>query len=340
MGKSFLKFMRGEKSLAIIKHPKEFALFALAAYRARRTDALNDMGLESGEAMIGDYQSCGLTRQEYRTALKNLKKWNFLTTKATNKGTIAKLINSDIFDINIDEDNQQPNQRPTSSQPTANQQPTTNKKEEEYKERNNDEEVALPPSASPAGADGASLSEKSIISLYHKILPELPAVQFISDSLKVTIRERIKEDPQRQTLEWWQWYFQGISECDYLMGRVKNWKASFVWLTDSEKMTRVLNGQYLNHSKQQAAVDAFLNRHQEDQAVEPETKVEPVSFSEEDTSLFHPDGTVNFAASRVKIFNKRGKANAGNNGPGDPAGHPEVSGPDQHSDVEAGRATI
>lgn len=124
---TFVKYNRSDESLEILKHPNEFALLGLISYRAKRTNSLSTLGLEVGEALIGDYKSCGLTEQKYRTAKKNLEKWGIITTKATNKGTIAKLINSDIFNINSELPNDQTNERVTDNQRTGNGQVTTNK---------------------------------------------------------------------------------------------------------------------------------------------------------------------------------------------------------------------
>lgn len=42
----------------------------------------------------------GLSEREYRSAITNLVKWGYITTTTTNKGTIAMLCNSDVYDIN------------------------------------------------------------------------------------------------------------------------------------------------------------------------------------------------------------------------------------------------
>jgi hypothetical protein len=97
---SFIKMMRSRKTNELIKDRNAFALLAQIALRAKRTNDFSVHGLEIGEALIGDYKSIGLTEQKYRTAKAKLKTWGFITTKATNKGTIAKLINSEVLDIN------------------------------------------------------------------------------------------------------------------------------------------------------------------------------------------------------------------------------------------------
>lgn len=122
----FIKFLRTPESFDILKNPNALSLLALIALRARRTSSII-YGLEPGEALIGDYKSCGLTEQKYRTAKKNLEKWEIITTRATNKGTIAKLINTDVFDVNSEPDNGQVNETITTDQRTGNDRVTTNK---------------------------------------------------------------------------------------------------------------------------------------------------------------------------------------------------------------------
>lgn len=119
----FIKFMRTQDALDLMTgHHKEFILLSIIATRTRYSGSkCND--LERGQCVIGDYSSMGFSRQSYRTALKNLEKWNFLTTKPTTRGTVITLVNTDVFDpLDSDLTN-----KPTNGQPTANQQLTTNK---------------------------------------------------------------------------------------------------------------------------------------------------------------------------------------------------------------------
>ena len=119
MAKSFYKIVRSQETLDLLKYPYEFTLFALIAYRARRKNGSNINNLEVGEALMGDYENHGATEQRYRTAKNNLERWGFITNKATNKGTIIKIINTDIFNINEDHTNEQTNEPSTSHQRTT-----------------------------------------------------------------------------------------------------------------------------------------------------------------------------------------------------------------------------
>jgi hypothetical protein len=141
----WFKAMRGETPRELRrKNPNAYALAAVIADRARWTDGFNADGLALGEALLGDFEEYGMTRQQYRTALALLCKNNFATTRITNKGTIAKLIDTRLFDpLNL-ASNQQSNQQPTTAQPTANQPATTNeegKKAKKGEERPKSQEL-------------------------------------------------------------------------------------------------------------------------------------------------------------------------------------------------------
>jgi hypothetical protein len=125
--KSWFKAVRSADALELIRaNPNAYTLAAVIAYRARYRKGFDADGLGLGDAMLGDYENCGMTRQQHRTALAQLVKWKFATAKATNKGTIARLIDTRLFEIIPLEDNHQSNHRPTTEQPTANHQATTN----------------------------------------------------------------------------------------------------------------------------------------------------------------------------------------------------------------------
>ena len=53
--------------------------------------------------------------------------WSLATFKSTNKGTVAKIINTGIFDINIDGSDRQNDNQATNKRPSSDKQTTTNK---------------------------------------------------------------------------------------------------------------------------------------------------------------------------------------------------------------------
>lgn len=143
-GPPYIKLMRSEIVVQLLRDPNAFVLATVIAYRARRTDSFNVHGLDVGEALIGDHASYGLTRQQYRGAMQRLKKWQIATFRSTNKGTIAKLADSSVYDINVEMDNQQANQPATIEQPSSNQQ-TTTIKNGRMKEWKNESCCGIPP---------------------------------------------------------------------------------------------------------------------------------------------------------------------------------------------------
>jgi hypothetical protein len=198
--------------------PNAFLLLFQIAWRAKRTNGFNAHGLKVGQAMVGDYKSIGLTEQKYRTAKGLLEKGGFATFKGTNKGTIASIINSRVFDIN-EECEQRPKQR------TNNEQTTTIKKEK--KEKNT--HTACPYDA--------------IVDLFNTMLPELPSVNIVSDERKKTIRARWMTSDKTQTLDWWKSFFSHIGRSDFLMGRAKDsFRASFDWVMKKSNFIKIIEG--------------------------------------------------------------------------------------------------
>jgi hypothetical protein len=125
---SFIMCNRNEILVSEIlnKNSNAFILLYFIAMRAWRGPGRSPRDCDMGEALIGDYSKMGMTQQNYRTAKKHLEKMGFITTRSTTKGTIAKLMNTELFDPNFDFSNDQINGQLTSKQRTANGQATTN----------------------------------------------------------------------------------------------------------------------------------------------------------------------------------------------------------------------
>jgi len=133
MNHGFIKLNRSPETLELLDDPNAFVLLTVIALRARRTDEFNIHNLQSGEALIGDYKKYGLTRQQYRTAMKRLGQWRFAAFKPTTNGTVATLLDQRIYDINLACEQPAGNHQITNDPPTANHRPTTNKNEKKEK---------------------------------------------------------------------------------------------------------------------------------------------------------------------------------------------------------------
>jgi hypothetical protein len=97
----WVKLMRSDSVEDLIAEaPLAFVLAAVIAMRARFKPGLNPVtGLFQGEAFLGDHNRYGMTQQQYRTAKRQLEKFGFAAFRTTNKGTIAKLTGTRLFEV-------------------------------------------------------------------------------------------------------------------------------------------------------------------------------------------------------------------------------------------------
>lgn len=94
---------RGQAGLELIHdYPLAFVLLYVIAQRARWSDRENRHNLGMGEALIGDYYNYGMSEKEYRVAKAHLDKRRIVAFKRTNRGTVALLMDTDVFDINVE----------------------------------------------------------------------------------------------------------------------------------------------------------------------------------------------------------------------------------------------
>lgn len=104
----FIKMLRGDDVMELIRiNRNAFTLLAVIAQRARRTSRFNQHNLRPGEAFLGDHQNYGMSEKEYRTAKRVLEKLGLAAFKGANKGTVATLTSTSIFDINLEEEGEQ-----------------------------------------------------------------------------------------------------------------------------------------------------------------------------------------------------------------------------------------
>jgi len=148
--------MRGDTGLELLRaNLNAFAVLYVVAQRSRWKPGFHAEGLELGEALLGDFERYGMTRQQYRTALRFLATRGFVTIRATSRGTVARLVDSTVFEIGNADTNQPINQRLTTDQPTGNQRVTTNEvgKKEEGKT-----ETFSPPPLAPGESEQRTIT--------------------------------------------------------------------------------------------------------------------------------------------------------------------------------------
>lgn len=136
----FIKLIDSRETEDLMQDPNSFILLTLIAKRARREAGCvihngAQIFLGPGEALLRDYKKFGLTERQYRTSKTHLESAGQATFRTTNRGTIAKLIKSTIYDINIKENDEQVTSGTTDKRRTSDEQATTNKNSK--KEKNN-----------------------------------------------------------------------------------------------------------------------------------------------------------------------------------------------------------
>lgn len=128
----FIQLIRSNEVENLIKsRPSAYILLTLIALRARRTRDRSFDGLNIGEAYIGDHNCYGASAREYRTDKKLLAEYGIATFRTTNRGTIARLVDTTIFNINPEETTSQKTRK---RQEHDNQQTTNNNDKKENNE--------------------------------------------------------------------------------------------------------------------------------------------------------------------------------------------------------------
>lgn len=118
---------------------------------------------------------------------------------------------------------------------------------------------------------------QEIVSLYHEILPELPAIKEWTETRKKNLQSRWREKEERQNIEWWRGFFISVKESDFLMGRSNDFRADLEWLILPKNFVKVMEGRYVNRGsgngkkslfeKNIEAGKRWLGRKEENEAV-------------------------------------------------------------------------
>ena len=88
---------------------------------------------------------------------------------------------------------------------------------------------------------------QKVVDAYHEILKDLPGVRKVTSKRKKHIGARHKE---LGSIDEWKKYFQTVKDSDYLMGKIKEWKADFDWLINETNCAKVLEGKYTNRKSE------------------------------------------------------------------------------------------
>jgi hypothetical protein len=99
--------------------------------------------------------------------------------------------------------------------------------------------------------DGVTL--KKVIALYHEMLPGLPHIVKVGETLKTKFKRCLDRNKDSRELAFWKDYFGKVGESDFLMGKTKTksmFRADLRWLMGPENMDKTYyEGRYQNIEK-------------------------------------------------------------------------------------------
>lgn len=164
--------------------------------------------------------------KQIRNALSLMENLDFLAMKTAKTGRIITILNWEKYQPTLVPEGQRSGQ-------TRGKQGATNNNERSKI----DNKLSMCP-------------QQPIVDVYHEVLPELPQVRVWSEKRQKMLRQRWREDPKRQSLDWWRKLFEWIRESDFLMGKVppapgrKQFIADLEWIITQSNFIKIIEGKY------------------------------------------------------------------------------------------------
>lgn len=167
----------------------------------------------------------GLSIQQLRTAIRNLKSTNEITSISRSKNTLFIVLNYDKY---------QGDNTIVNTLPTKGKQTFENKHEETTK-----------------------INYQQIVDMYNEICVSFSKVQKVSEERKKAIKARLKtysiEDIKKA--------FMMAEQSDFLKGKnSRNWAATFDWMMKDTNLAKILEGNYIDRNTNKELPDWYFNQ--------------------------------------------------------------------------------
>jgi hypothetical protein len=100
-------------------------------------------------------------------------------------------------------------------------------------------------------ANNSKCPHDEILKLYHLILPANPIVREWTAKRQALLRTRWNEKPNRQSLEFWERFFNFVASCDFLVGKTgeKPFLPNLEWLITPRNFLNIREEKYINKGK-------------------------------------------------------------------------------------------
>jgi len=196
--------------MELLRDHKAFCLLFSIANQSSESGDRKE-DLEAGEARI-NFDDLNLTRGEYRAAYKRLEALMVISARPSRRGMVHKIIMDSLF-------------IPSSMEP-----------------------IDLP--EFPERPTFLTCPQIEIIALYHEHCPDLPPVLSWNRTMANHLRDRWREEPVRQSLEWWEKFLKvSVAGSDFLCGRIGTWNAALDWIVIKQNWDKIINGRYRNRKR-------------------------------------------------------------------------------------------
>ncbi|WP_101773930.1 hypothetical protein [Peptostreptococcus faecalis] len=185
-----------------------------------------------------------ISTMQIRRCLEKLEKYNFLTSKATNKNRLITITNWEVYQNETDE----PTSKPTSNRQATDKQPTPNKNVR-IKELKNIDSIRC---TSDESVKSEELKLKTEIELVVKEWNSIEGIRKVTRVAPKTLRytqlkTRLSEYGIDKVLE----CVHGVERSSFLMGYVSEngWQATFDWFVKPANFLKVFEGNYEDKAK-------------------------------------------------------------------------------------------
>lgn len=275
MQRGYVKLWRKALDSGLLQNGPAWQLFGYLLLRATHKPVTVVVGgrvvkMDYGQCIFGRLKAAkdlGLSERNIRTALKLLENMEIVTTEATNRFTVIKFVNWEVYQLERPAGDQPDGQQVTSRRPAGDHKqefknnitslrevvgaiaPTSDQQAEGL-EQVEDHQPAQKSTAPPC-------PHQQILDLYHELLPELPCMKVWNGTrqqhLAARWRERWKSksySTQAEGLAYFRRLFEYIGrECDWLMGRVqgregKPFLATLAWIVSPGNFAKIIEGNY------------------------------------------------------------------------------------------------
>lgn len=100
---------------------------------------------------------------------------------------------------------------------------------------------------------------QDIIDLYHKHCPMFPPIRKWTDNRQKKLRSRWRENPEHQTLKFWEDLFKHASQSVFLRGENnRGWVCDLDFIITASKFASLIEGKYHHQEKQQSQDDGVF----------------------------------------------------------------------------------